>query len=776
MDRQGAGPWKPPTISDDSMEKAQAVASARRPSNVSFRSHHGAGCNASLSIEVASNAGRDHYVPPASPVKLAEADKGSKDSCLGEKTETISLYEDSEPPIMTVRSVSVGIFLAVFGVSVTQLFLFKPVHMNIKLMFLQIAAVILGRGCALIPGPKWWNPGPYTLKETGFCALMGTTASIAVLATEMIVVYDLYFDHVINFGIAFCILISSQLIGFAWAGVLLPILVYPTHAVFPETLPSISLLKSLFSVGEDSKDQVKFFKKAFLTVIVYEIFPTYITPALQAVNVFCLTLPKDPIVTSIFGGAQPFQGMGIFSVSGDWSMVGGLGPLYMPLTTQMHQLAAWVVSTLVFFLVYTKSWFGSGYNQHFPFLSVGLFTSEGKPYPYRQAVNQDGTANEDYLEKSGLPFFTGTYYIVQILLTTSLTSSIAHAVLYNYRIFGAMFKKSKRSADIDPHRLVCQKYKDFPLWGFILLALGAIGLAFGMSAISNSGLSAPALIVALIVSFILTLGTGFIFALTGFVVRLSPGIQMLGGLLFPGNVFASMWFTVYGGTSAYQGLNILKNMKYGQYIHLPPRLVVYSQLIGCTVGSLTTLLVARAIVSHEREVLLSPHGNGIFSGAEIAAFQARAVSWGLFSRHLFLSGQRYSAVSWGMLIGFALPVPFFVAHKIWPRFKLNQVIVPLFLGIVPGLYNMAYAGELARMVIGLASQLWARRYRAQWFNKYNYILSAALDGGTEVAVFVLAMAFQGGGGRQIKFPTYFLNPPSSTPRDYCWVDPNSRAG
>ncbi|KAA1111316.1 hypothetical protein PGTUg99_001155 [Puccinia graminis f. sp. tritici] len=175
-----------------------------------------------------------------------------------------------------------------------------------------------------------------------------------------------------------------------------------------------------------------------------------------------------------------------------------------------------------------------------------------------------------------------------------------------------------------------------------------------------------------------------------------------------------MWFTVYGGTSAYQGLNILKNMKYGQYIHLPPRLVVYSQLIGCTVGSLTTLLVARAIVSHEREVLLSPHGNGIFSGAEIAAFQARAVSWGLFSRHLFLSGQRYSAVSWGMLIGFALPVPFFVAHKIWPRLKLNQVIVPLFLGIIPGLYNMAYAGELARMVIGLTSQLWARRYRAQW--------------------------------------------------------------
>ncbi|WAR53222.1 hypothetical protein PtB15_2B653 [Puccinia triticina] len=749
----------PHTIVDDPAEKDHSLRSASPPSIIQTpftmvpssnilpdcivntpADYFEKKASSSLKIETMISSDKGLDVSSDTPVICLGETQKTESSVFEENTEVLPLQDDDpESPIMTVRSVLTGVILAVFGVSVTQLFLFKPVHMQIKLMFLQ--------------------------KETAFSALMGTTASVATLAAEMIVVYDLYFDQKISLGVAFGILMSSQLLGFAWAGILQPILVYPMRNVFPETLPSVSLLHSLFSVGSESEDQVKFFKKSFLAIGIYEIFPTYITPAFQAINVFCLTLPKNQLITDIFGGARPFQGMGLFSFSADWTMVGGLGPLYMPLTTQFHQLLAWVISTLAFFLVYSTSWFGGGLNQKFPFLSASLFTADGEPYPYRHAVNPDGTANEEFIEKAGIPFYTGTFYLVQVFLSLCLTSAVSHAVFQNYRLICSIFKKSKSSEEIDPNRIACLKYKDFPLWGFAVIAIVAIGLTFGMSALSNSGISVPALIVSLMGSFLLTLGTGFIFAISGFVVRLSTGIQMLGGLLFPGNVFGSMWFTIYGGTSAYQGLNMLKNMKYGQYIHLPPRLVVYSQLIGCTVGSFVTLLVVKAILKNEREVLLSPHGNGVFSGAEIAAFHARAVSWGIFARRMFLSGQKYSAVSWGMLIGFFLPVPFFVGHKFFPRLKFDHVIVPLFFGIIPSLYTMAYAGETMRIVVGLLSQLWARR-----FHKYNYILSAALDGGTELVVFILAMAFQGGGGHPVKFPTYFLNPPMSTPRDYCYVE------
>lgn len=53
-----------------------------------------------------------------------------------------------------------------------------------------------------------------------------------------------------------------------------------------------------------------------------EILPTYVTPAVQAISVFCLVLPRERVVTNFFGGAQPFEGMGIFEISLDWFLIG----------------------------------------------------------------------------------------------------------------------------------------------------------------------------------------------------------------------------------------------------------------------------------------------------------------------------------------------------------------------------------------------------------------------------------------------------------------------
>ena len=41
------------------------------------------------------------------------------------------------------------------------------------------------------------------------------------------------------------------------------------------------------------------------------------------------------------------------------------------------------------------------------------------------------------------------------------------------------------------------------------------------------------------------------------------------------------------------------------------------------------------------------------------------------------------------------------------------------------------------VLIGFASQWWARTRRPRWFKKYNYLTSAALDGGSQVILFIL---------------------------------------
>ena len=73
-------------------------------------------------------------------------------------------------------------------------------------------------------------------------------------------------------------------------------------------------------------------------------------------------------------------------------------------------------------------------------------------------------------------------------------------------------------------------------------------------------------------------------------------------------------------------------------------------------------------------------------------------------------------------------------------------------------------------IIGALSQLWFRKTRPQLFVKYNYLVSAALDGGTQVLVFVLTFAVFGGSGKAVPFPTWAGNPGGDHNIDYCLVN------
>ncbi|EGG05733.1 putative oligopeptide transporter [Melampsora larici-populina 98AG31] len=668
-----------------------------------------------------------------------------------------SLEDDSSLPVMTVRSILVGILEGILGAAVTQLFMFKPVHLRLQPLFLQITSMLLGRGLALIPGPKWWNPGPFSIKETTFASIMSTSASVGAFAIEMLAAKDLYFDQVSSLGVSLLVLLSSQMIGYGWAGLLQPILVYPAQVVYPDVLPSVALFHSLHGEGQHTKDQLSFFKKAFFSMGFYEIFPTYIAPAFQAISFFCLTLPPNPLITNLFGGAKPFEGLGFLNISGDWALIGAHGPFFTPLSAQFHHI----------------SWFDAGVAQNFPFLSVSLLTAQGTPYPIKKVINGDGTPNEDAITQIGLPSFTSTYVIAQVFASLAAASAITHVLLYNYKIILQLFKRKGNAEGIDPHRIVCQKYRDFPVWGFCLISLISIGMALGASALDKSGLSPLGLLVAIAISGLLTLAVGFLTAITGFHLNMNGVVQMLGGLMFPGNAYGNMYFTTFGASTVAQSMNMIKDLKLGQYMHISQSMVVISQLIGTLVGALVNYAMMKALIGSQREVLLLPNGNGVFSGFAIAAFESHAVSWGAFSTKLFMANQRYVAIPAALGVGLFLPIPIFMAHKYWPRLKLNLINVPLVTGSISSGYSGATAGRFVNIIIGLMSQFYARRYLPEWFKKYNYVCSAALDGGAQIVILILAIFFQGGAGYQVHFPTYFLNPDPSIPKDYCYMAPQA---
>lgn len=55
--------------------------------------------------------------------------------------------------------------------------------------------------------------------------------------------------------------------------------------------------------------------------------------------------------------------------------------------------------------------------------------------------------------------------------------------------------------------------------------------------------------------------------------------------------------------------------------------------------------------------------------------------------------------------------------------------------------------------------------------KYNYVLAAAISGGTEFMVFLSTFGLQGASGKEVKFPKYWGNNYQQGNYDYCARDP-----
>jgi OPT oligopeptide transporter protein len=161
-----------------------------------------------------------------------------------------------------------------------------------------------------------------------------------------------------------------------------------------------------------------------------------------------------------------------------------------------------------------------------------------------------------------------------------------------------------------------------------------------------------------------------------------------------------------------------------------------------------------SITTNQKDILLSIEGTNVWSGANVQLFNSQSVAWGGFANELFSSGKRYQWVTYGFLIGFVAPVPFWMGHKFFPKLRLDYINVAL-ITIYVGLLNIGVNSvTTAWFVIGAFSQFYLRKYHPNWFIKYNYILSAAMEGGTQVLIFILSFAVFGGAGQAVSWSMF----------------------
>jgi len=621
----------------------------------------------------------------------------------------------------------------------------------------------------IIPSKGYWrylNPGPFNIKEHTAIVIMASTASSVAIAMEVIAALNLYYDTHLNGAVAIFQIFASQMLGYGIAGMLRTLLVYPTYAFYPGYISVVSLLQSLHFGGILNHKRRRFFWIAFAAIFFWEWIPQYPFPLLTAISVVCLIdNGRSPFVRNLFGAGSSNEGIGLLSFSTSWTLITQGSPLVWPLQTQINSYLGMAIGYLALTLAYYHNSFNA---RDLVFMSTSLFGLDGNIYNQSAILTPQNTLNASALESVGLPRFTASYAVSQLCYNLSLGAAVVHVGLWHWKdlknAFGGMrFMKAPDNID-DPHYQKMRVYAEVPQWWYLALFVVALGVGIGCSYTGGQVLLPWwSIMLFTAISCVIAVCLGFIAATTGFQISIKYAMQILAAFIHPGNPIAVMYVNLYGNSTAYQTLALLQDLKLGQYTKLPPRATFAAQMAGSIIGSIFNYTMMVSIVNANREVLLDPVGTRVWSGWIIQSYNSASVAMGALGKELFTFGKPYWLVPFAIFLGFFIPIPFWLIHHFTPKGSwisraaayINTPILALYIGYLPYSVNGQW---WSCVVIGFASQWWARKYRPKWFKSKNYLLSAALDGGSQVILFILSFAVFGASGNAIAFPNWWGNP------------------
>ncbi|KAH9071577.1 OPT oligopeptide transporter protein-domain-containing protein [Lactarius deliciosus] len=697
----------------------------------------------------------------------------------------VDLRDDEDPPF-TFRSVVLGTVIGGLGAALHQVYIFKPVQVGISTVFLLLLIYLLGKfWSTFFPRHSWvegtrfeWlgptlhiiNPGQFGLKEHVIATIVASSASLGSTAVLNFAVQRLYYDTKVTASTAILSTFSTAVFGYGIVGLLRPLTVYPSESVYWSNLPTVSIFQALHFDNDSNYKRVRLFWIAFAVMFVYEIIPSYIFPLLNGFSIFCLASqhasPRvQNVFTNIFGGADGNEGLGLFSLSFDWQYIGS-AYMSLPLIQQANSwIGVFICYIAIVAIYYSNTWNAITYSfqsKSFPMLSTSLFSSNGSVYNQTAVfTGSNFQLNKTALDEIGLPALTGSNAWAGFTGSLALGGLVAHSVFFWGPSVVSSFKHARDKTQPDPHWVAIQKYKEVPWrWYTLLLLLsffaGLISILEGQTALSGW-------------SYIFALISGAIVApfATLLTARLGSGMatnvfKMIAGAINPGRPVANLYFSMWGHDVVATTIGFSSDLKIGQYLKIPPRSLFVAQIWG------TIIVVMVSITGAQRDILLDPTGNNIWSGKTVQSLNSDAITWSL-AKELYGPSGPYFIIPLGIFIGFALTVIHWLINKRWPYIgpvRVDWFILPLIFQYSSLLYTGVTSIALSTVIVGLVSQFWLRRYHPGWYRKYNYILGGALDGGAHVIIFILSFAVFGASGVSRPFPAWAGSPAKGNV-DYC---------
>ncbi|WVZ82786.1 hypothetical protein U9M48_030013 [Paspalum notatum var. saurae] len=676
---------------------------------------------------------RPHAVQPEEEERVVQEAAGGGDggSPIEQVALTVPAWDDDDDrgaPALTFRTWVLGAASCAALAFLNAFFGYRKEPLAITAISAQIAVLPAGRlmaaalpgGAFLFRGRPWelaLNPGPFGVKEHVLVTIFANAGAGSVFAGNLVTSARIFYGQRMSFVVALLIVLTSQVMGFGWAGIFRRYLVEPPAMWWPSNLVQVSLFRALHEKEQRRKGSMtgnQFFLVAFICSFAYYILPGYLFQMLTSLSWTCWIFPNSLVLT---GHQSPYLGSRLAS---PWFATANIAAGFF--------IVMYIITPINY-------WFNVYKARNFPIYSDVLYTVTGQKYNISSIMDSQFYFDTVAYEKNG-PLYISTFFAFSYGLGfTCLTATVSHVLLFHGSEIWQLSRSAFQEKTMDIHTKLMRRYKQVPEWWFICILVSSVAITMFTCEYCIEQLQLPwwGVLLACSLAIFYTLPIGIIKATTNQTPSLNIIAEYIMGYLYPGRPIANMCFKVYGYVGPRQALEFLQDFKLGHYMKIPPRAMFIAQVAGTFIaGSVylgTTWWLMDTIPNMCNTELLP--ADSPWTCPYDHLFYDASVIWGLIGpRRIFGDQGTYSAVNWFFLGGAVAPLLVWFAHKVFPAQKwILHVNVPVLIGATSFMPPATAVNYTSWILIAFLSGYVVYKYRRNWWERHNYLLSGALDAG-----------------------------------------------
>ncbi|KAJ2800621.1 hypothetical protein H4R21_003102, partial [Coemansia helicoidea] len=160
------------------------------------------------------------------------------------------------------------------------------------------------------------NPGPFNIKEHVLISIFATASSGSPYAIDVVTIKKIWYQSDLGFVASLLFILTSQIMGYSFAGLTRRFLVYPAAMIWPSTLISVTLFRTFHEVQSfgSRMSRTRMFWMCFVGSFVWYFVPNFLVPALSYIAILCYIAPNNVIANQM---GDSYNGLGILNFTLD---------------------------------------------------------------------------------------------------------------------------------------------------------------------------------------------------------------------------------------------------------------------------------------------------------------------------------------------------------------------------------------------------------------------------------------------------------------------------